>query len=275
MKSLSPTASVITLAAALALSACNQAPTTTDNVQVAPENAADFNDAAFNDSSALIEDASDDPAAVTVAAVPKPAGGVSTPESAPLDDAAEIESDIRDGRGIERVRYGDGWAWTRGGKILRTADRDGHNPSYFRPGDDRPFFVQRGDRSYAYQGDKPVRSFDRNGRAEAPDGDRAREAAEAAREAREQREHAERAREHAQRPDRGPRPGASPTPSPSATPDRPGRDRDDRGPRGDRGGDRADPTPAPSATPTWRRPDRQPERRPERSPGDRTPQRED
>ena len=53
---------------------------------------------------------------------------VSDPASLRRDGAMQVDGDatglfVRDGRGIERVRYGDGWAWTRGGKILRLAAR--------------------------------------------------------------------------------------------------------------------------------------------------------
>ncbi|MEI9927368.1 MAG: hypothetical protein WDN44_06220 [Sphingomonas sp.] len=35
----------------------------------------------------------------------------------------------------------------------------------FRGGEASPFFVQRGDKAFAYQGDRPVRQFDRDGHA--------------------------------------------------------------------------------------------------------------
>ncbi|MDF7775511.1 hypothetical protein P1X14_09655 [Sphingomonas sp. AOB5] len=221
---------LIAFVPALALAACNQAEQTTDNALVDVGNATDVNDSAFEDGT-LVEDAGDgDTAAVTVAAVPAPAAGASAGESAPLVEASDIEAEIRGGSGIERIRYGDGWAWRREGRIVRTADRDGGNVAYFRRGEDRPFFVQRGDRSYAYQGDKPVREFDRDGRARTPDADRTREAVEASRDAGERRNRAENARNRAgsgDRDDRGPRrPGATPSPSPtpSASPTPRGRD---------------------------------------------------
>ena len=149
------------LFAMLAVAACNSAPETTNNAQVNVGDAIDVNEAAFNDSAPLVEDVSEGAAAVAVAAVPKPAAGVPAADAAPLNDAAEIEEEIRGGKGIQRIRHGDGWAWTRSGRIVRTADRDGGNVAYFRRGADRPFFVQRGDRSYAYQDNRPVREFDR------------------------------------------------------------------------------------------------------------------
>lgn len=210
---------------ALALTACNQAEKTTDNALVDVANAADINDSAFDDG-VLVEETDDgDTAAVAVVAVPRPVSGASAGESAPLVEASTIEDEIRTGAGIDRIRYGDGWAWRRDGRIIRTADRDGRNVAYFRRGDDNPFFVQRGERAYAYQGDKPVREFGRDGRARAPDSDRVREAEEASRNAREQRRRADESGDRAgTRPDRD-------------------RNRDDRAPR------RPDATPSPAATP--------------------------
>ncbi|MES2989741.1 MAG: hypothetical protein V4808_17750 [Pseudomonadota bacterium] len=228
------------LAAVLALAACNTAPETTDNAAVNVADATDL-DNVSDDEAPLIEDA-DEAVAVAVPALPKPAAGIPAVEAAPLNDAAKIEEEIRGGRGIQRIRHGQGWAWMRDGRILRTADRDGRNVAYFRGDGDKPFFVQRGDRAYAYDGDRPVREFDRDGRSRTPDAHRTREATEAAREARDQRGRADRARENAGRPDRD-RPGRdrpeatpSPTPTPSAspTPRGPGRDRGERGERSDR-----------------------------------------
>ncbi|WP_066794946.1 hypothetical protein [Sphingomonas soli] len=233
---------LVSLTVMLALGACNGTPQTTDNASVnvadavALDNFSDDDD----DEVAVVEDVAGAPA-VVVPAVPKPAASAPAAEKAPLTDAAKIEEEIRGGRNIKRIRHGDGWAWMRDGRILRTADDDGDNVAYFRGGETRPFFVQREGRSFAYQGDKPVREFDRDGRGRTPDADRTREANEAAREAREQRERAERARESATRPDRDrntpgrdrpgrDRPEATPTPTPSpsatATPRGPTRDRD-------------------------------------------------
>lgn len=236
------------LAAALALAACNGAPETTDNAAVNVADATDLDNLA-TDEAPVLEDA-DEAAAVTVPALPKAAAGATAAETAPLNDATEIEEEIRSGRGIQRLRHGDGWAWMRDGRILRTADRDGRNVAYFRGGADKPFFVQRGDHSFAYDGDKPTREFDRDGRGRAPDADRAREANEAAREAREQRERADRARETASRPDRRgdrpdrDRPGATPSPTPAPSPSPTAT----RGPGGRDRGDR----------PGWNRPTPQP-----------------
>jgi len=222
---------LIGLAGALALAGCNKAPQTTDNAMVNVGEATDLGDTPGNDETPVIENVgASTTQAVAVAAVPKPAADAPAAEAAPLADAGAIEEEIRAGTGIQRVRYGDGWAWTRGKQILRTADRDGRDVAYFRGGESKPFFVQRGDRSYAYQGDKPVRAFDRDGRGTAPDADRSREAAEAARKAQDQHDEAEKAREHARpdvgrtgRPDRG---HASPTPTPTPSPTARGHDRD-------------------------------------------------
>ncbi|RYY34134.1 MAG: hypothetical protein EOP59_16770, partial [Sphingomonadales bacterium] len=210
------------LATILALAACNSAPETTDNAAVNVADAADL-DNFDDDAPPVIEDATQ-AAAVAVPAVPKAPAGAPAAETAPLADATQIEDEIRQGRGIQRIRHGEGWAWMRDGRILRTADDDGDNVAYFRGGEDRPFFVQHEGRSFAYQGDKPVREFDRDGRGRTPDADRTREANEAAREAREQRTRADRARQDAGRPDRRDgdrdrnRPGATPSPTPSPSP---------------------------------------------------------
>lgn len=239
------------LATMLALAACNGTPQTTDNAAVNTADAADLDNFASHEAP-VIEDATE-AAAVVLPAVPKPAAGASPAEAAPLADATEIEAAIREGRGIQRIRHGEGWAWMHDGKILRTADRDGKNVAYFRGGADKPFFVQRGDRSFAYQGDKPVREFDRDGRARTPDADQTREATEAAREARDQRTRADRARETAGRPgerEHGPasdRVSASPSPTPAPSPSptaRGGRDRGDRP-----GWSRPSPQPSESARP--------------------------
>jgi FlaG/FlaF family flagellin (archaellin) len=221
------------LVAALALGACNQAPKTTDNAVVDVDNAVAPDDSTLNDTP-VVEDA-DKATAVTVAAVPKAAAGIAAVDAAPLHDAGTIEDEIRDGKNVQRIRYGDGWAWTRGGKIVRTADRDGKEVAYFRPGEGKPFFVQRGDRSYAFKDGKPNREFDHDGKAQAPDVDRAREANEAAEKAHDRREQAEQARDHARDNPRGDRgdhrgPGTrpTPTPSPTPTPDDHHRDRGDR-----------------------------------------------
>ncbi|MEI9927367.1 MAG: hypothetical protein WDN44_06215 [Sphingomonas sp.] len=92
------------------------------------DDAAEVNGTAFNDEAPAVENAADsDTAAVTVAAVPKPAAGVPAAQAAPLASASEIEDEIRAGTGIQRIRYGDGWAWTRQGKIVRTAYRSGQD----------------------------------------------------------------------------------------------------------------------------------------------------
>ncbi|MBO9713747.1 hypothetical protein [Sphingomonas sp.] len=229
-----PTLPLISLAAALALAGCNQAPQTTDNALVNVENATDLGDTPENDEVPVIENvAAGSTEAVAVAALPKPAANTPATDAAPLAEASTIETDIREARGIQRVRYGEGWAWMQGGRIVRTADRDGRNIAYFRRGEDKPFLVQRGDRAFAYQGDKPVREFDHDGRATRPDAGRSREAEDAAKDARAQHGQAEQARDHARRPDdrRGSRDdhaSPTPTPSPSPSPTR-SHDRPDRG----------------------------------------------
>jgi len=215
--------SLLALAAALALAGCNKVPETTDNAMVNIDDAVDLNSAAFNVDAPIIEDANDDPPAVSVVAVPKPPAGASPTDAAPLTEASAIEGDIRAGRDIERIRYGDGWAWTRGGKVLRTADQGGQNVAYFRSGEDRPFFVQREGRAYSYQGAKPTRVWGTDGTIRDPDSDRTRAAEEAAQDARTQHDHAMQARDQSRsRGDdkSGPSPQASPAPAASPAPDR-------------------------------------------------------
>lgn len=257
MKSLPLTA----LVAVLALGACNKTPETTDNAMVEETNAAAADDAAFSEAPVIENVADATTAAVTVAALPKVAGNTPAAEAAPLNDAAAIEAEIRAGQDIQRVRYGQGWAWTKRGRILRTADRDGKQVAYFRGGEERPFLVQRDDRAYAYQGDKPVREFDREGHGRVPDAERTREASEAARESRERRNQAEQARDHAKpapsdRGDHDARPTSTPSPAPSPS-GSPRRGRDNNG--HDRGAERAAPSPIPGASPDRGNRDRRPD----------------
>lgn len=224
--------SLLALAATLALAGCDKAPETTDNAMVNLGDAVDMNSTAFNADAPVIEDANDEPPAVVVAAVPKAPAGAPAADSAPLTEAGAIEEDIRAGRNIERVRYGDGWAWTRDGRIVRTANRDGQDVAYFRGGEDRPFFVQREGRAYAYQGARPTRVWGTDGKVREPDSDRTREAEQAAEEARTQHDRAAQARDYARsrgddrrRPGRDATPAPTPAPTASPTPERDGRDR--------------------------------------------------
>jgi len=106
------------------------------------------------------EEAADE---VAVAPPPAPASGLSAEEAAPLAQATQVASQIAEDATVERVRYQDGWAWRRGGQIIRTASRDGRRVSYFRPGESVPFFVQDDDRGFAYAGGRPQRVYDRRG----------------------------------------------------------------------------------------------------------------
>lgn len=256
------------LAAALALAACNQAPKTTDNSMVDVGNAEDMNAAAFNDQAPLVEDAAaDDTPAIAVVEVPRPASNAPAADNEPLVDASAIEDEIRAGTGIERIRYGDGWAWRRNGVIIRTADRNGRNTAYFRRGESTPFFAQRGDRSFSYRDGRPARVYDHDGRAQAPDAGHKREADDAARDARNRHDEAERAHDRAANDGRANHPGERPHP-PVATPSPQGGDHHDRqgSDGGTRGHHRPDatptptPTPSPSPTPRWRHPERRPDR---------------
>jgi hypothetical protein len=105
--------------------------------------------------------------------VPVPVAAQADPAAAaPLQDAATITTEISRGSGIERIRHGDGWAWMRNDKIIRTASDDGKKVAYFRNGSDTPFLVQDHKHAYAYAGGKVTHSYD-NGHARAIDnGDR-------------------------------------------------------------------------------------------------------
>lgn len=244
---------LIGLIGALALAGCNQPGEEVANNSAADTGMLDDNALAADDMALIESEAMADDDAVDVADLPPPPASAPVADTAPLTEAEAIEAEIDRGTGIERVRYGDGWAWTRGGRILRTADRDGRNVDYFRPGEDRPFFVQRGERAWAYDQGRPTREYDRRGRATVPDDNRRREAEQAERGARDRRDQAQRAREQAERtrnrtPGRAdawpgrPTPAASPSPTPTP---RARRDRDDD--RRDRATPR--PTPSPTATP--------------------------
>jgi hypothetical protein len=247
--------------AALALAGCGGTPESANEAAI--DNAAFANETALEDEPMIEDLGASDVESVEVAALPTLAGSAPAAEVAPLQDAVAIERDIRAGRGIQRIRYGDGWAWMRDGRILRTAADNGTDVAYFRPGEARPFFVQRGERAWGYRDGQATREYGRDGSTRAPDADRQREAQEAWRESGDRRDRAEDARERYGRDRPGPSPSATPSPSPSPT----ARDRRDRD-SGDRTGPRARPTPTPSASPTgrWRSPERTPRR--EREPSD-------
>ena len=171
------------------------------------------------------EEAADE---VAVAPPPAPASGLSAEEAAPLAQATQVASQIAEDATVERVRYQDGWAWRRGGQIIRTASRDGRRVSYFRPGESVPFFVQDDDRGFAYAGGRPQRVYDRRGRPAQIDAARRAEAERAAEAARRAREEARRAPTRPEREANSPRN------------DRPTGDRAGRDVRRDRDGDHGD-----------------------------------
>ena len=169
--------------------------------------------------------------------VPVPVAAQADPAAAaPLADAAAITTEISKGDGIERIRQGDGWAWRRDGKIIRTASSDGKRVAYFRNGSDTPFLVQDDRQAYAYSDGKVTHHYD-NGRAKTiDDGDR-EDARKLVTRARDDRDSAAHIAET--NPVRhGTRPTPTPTPSPSRT-------RDDTSHHHG-----ATPTPTPSPTPT-------------------------
>lgn len=159
---------------------------------------------------------------------PAPAGAPAA-DTAPLAQAAQIADEIEGGTGVERVPFEGGWAWRRDGRIVRTASRDGRRVSYFRPGESAPFLVQQGDETFAYQGGRPQRAFDRRGRAAAVPPQRQAEARRLVDQSTRERGQAEQAPRRPENDSAGPTRGD----------DRPGRGRgrddaagDDRGDRG-------------------------------------------
>lgn len=171
------------------------------------ENAADeaveASDAALEDEAAdtyVVDEGADDGYIVDVVEVPV-AIETST-DTTPLSDAALIARLIAAGDGIQRVRHGDGWAWRRQGRIIRTASADGKEVAYFRNGSETPFLVQHDNRAYAYSNGAVTRTYDRNGRAQTPDTRDRQEATELVREARDDRDRAERVASN-QAPSRG------------------------------------------------------------------------
>jgi hypothetical protein len=178
------------------------------------------NEALTNLDEALPEDENAAGDVDLVSLPPAPADAPAT-ETAPLTQAAQIATAIDSGSDVERVPFEGGWAWRRGGKIVRTASRDGRRVSYFRPGESVPFLVQQGDETFAYRGGRPQRAFDRRGRPGAVSPQRQEEARRLADQSRRDRDQAERA---PRRPDN----------------DRTGANRDDRNTagRGDRNDNR-------------------------------------
>ena len=157
------------------------------NDQVAAANASDDN-LAFNEATP-----SENMSAPTVTPPPAAPAGSSSQDAAPLAQAGQIASQIDSAPDVERVPFEGGWAWRRRGQILRTESRDGGRIAYFRPGESAPFFVQQGDRSFAYANGHARRAYDRGGRAAPVPPDRRSDADRLA----EQSRHEHSAAEHA------------------------------------------------------------------------------
>ncbi|WP_395611962.1 hypothetical protein [Allosphingosinicella sp.] len=85
-------------------------------------------------------------------------------QAAPLNDAGEIASEISANTMIEEVPVNGGLAWREDGQVVRTASNDGQRVAYFRAGQSRPFFVQRGGLAYAYQDGRAALAYDSQGR---------------------------------------------------------------------------------------------------------------
>lgn len=177
------------LAILLAMSACNGA-ASSDNVAANADLTA--NDTIANDEMAA-ENIDEGDASAEVAPLPAPPNDLSADDAAPLVQATQVAAEIAQDSSVERVPYQDGWAWRRNGQIIRTASRDGTRVSYFRPGESAPFYVQQGDRGFAYSRGQPRRAYDRSGHAAQVDAARRAEAERLAQQSRREREEAQRA----------------------------------------------------------------------------------
>ncbi len=114
-------------------------------------------------------------------------------EAQPLNDAGEIASEISSNTMIERVPVQGGLAWREDGQVVRTASDDGQRIAYFHPGENRPFFVQKEGRAFAYRNGRAQHAYDSAGNPR-PVSDAARaEAARLADQSRRERDAAERA----------------------------------------------------------------------------------
>lgn len=221
-----------------------------------PTAAAAVSDTAETAGDAYVVDEAAAPAATDVVTVPPVPQAADSSVTAPVIDAAAIARSIEQRDGIERVRHGDGWAWVQHGNIIRTASADGRQVAYFRNGSDNPFFVQNGDRAYAYSGTNVSHAYDRGRPEKVAPNDRGT-AGKLADKARNDRKDAQHVADTHHRP----APAPSPTPSPTHEPshgtsahsshnDRHGRsDTDGRGPTGSMHGTPS-PTPAPTPDPS-------------------------
>jgi len=114
-------------------------------------------------------------------------------QAAPLNDAGEIASEISANTMIEQVPVNGVLAWREDGQVVRTASRDGQRVAYFRPGERRPFLVQRGGLAFAYENGRAELAYDSQGRPAPVPADARTEAERLAEQARREREAAERA----------------------------------------------------------------------------------
>jgi len=218
-------------AAPLMLAACGQGEQQAAPTEEPTEQASETARAPAPDEAAPVVDES--AAAPVTDIAPVPVAAQADPvAAAPLADAATITTEISQGSGIERIRHGDGWAWMRNGKIIRTASSDGKRVAYFRNGSDTPFLIQDDKHAYAYSGGKVTHSYD-NGHAKGVDSSDRKDAAKLVNRARDDRNSASRVAEtnpvrHATRPTPPPSPSHSahepshrrestPTPSPTST----------------------------------------------------------
>lgn len=207
------------------------------------ENALSFNEATPGENASEAE-----------AAVPPPPAapaGASTQDAAPLVQARQVATEIDSAPDVERVPFQGGWAWRRHGQTIRTSSADGRRISYFRPGESTPFFVQQGERSFAYAGGRAQRAYDRGGHGAPVPPDRQSEARQLANQSRHDRDVAQQAPAAPHQDGRQDRPGrngpqdrdhggqqAQPPATGNAVAEPSGRDHD-RNARGDRRRDRS------------------------------------
>jgi hypothetical protein len=137
------------LAAALGLTACQQTATPDDNNADTAMIANDAGAGPDNATPATADTSAEEGTPPDIAA-PTVAPDAPAEQATPLVEAAQAAATIASDTSVTRVAWNNGWAWKRDGQIIRTASHDGSRVSYFHPGDDHPYLVQDGGRSYGY-----------------------------------------------------------------------------------------------------------------------------
>jgi hypothetical protein len=178
------------LAVALGLAACHQAAAPDDNSADAAAIANDAGASADNATNTAADTASDQGTPPDIA-IPAVAADAPAEQATPLVEAAQAAATIVADTSVTRVTWNDGWAWERDGQIIRTASHDGGRVSYFHPGDDHPYLVQDGGRSYGYDdGGKLAHVYDHGGHPQAPNATDQHAASQFDRQARQDHDHA-------------------------------------------------------------------------------------